>query len=1381
MYRIFISHSSAELREAKALQDWLIQQDPPLANEIFLDADRLRPGLQWRDQLRQAMKSCEAVVCLTSKSWADRSECLAEFAHAEYLNKRIFCVRLEPSSADATTKAWQRVDLFGTDEIKIPLDDGGPPIAFAALGLQRLKEEIITKGIGADSFVWPPPDEPDRAPYRGWEPLEEVDAAVYFGRDAELLRAMDKLRGMRKSAEEPLFVILGPSGCGKSSFLRAGLLPRLRRTDRDFVVLDRIVRPETHVLTGKNGLAAAIHATRTRLGLGGPLLADIKEACLNDANRVRELLLDIQETAGRPGPKDSPDGPGLPTLVIPVDQAEELFSDDAVQEAPRFLDMIDLHARADVAQQLSLIVAITIRTDRHEALQTAKQLAEAKSVVFDDLKPMPQGQFREVIVGPARRATEGGNKLAVDPKLVNQLLEDCTEGADTLPLLALTLARLFKEYGADGDLTLAEYERMGGMRDVVQTEVDTILSQDPKKRQERLARLRPAFVPWLATFHRDSDVPVRRVAKWDDLPEEAGDLLHEFVDKRLLMRDSRRGGDVVEIALESLLRQWKELKEWLEEERADLKMADSLQQNAVEWENQDRDDEYLLPGQRVADAERLLNRPDFREHLLPTRPFVDASNAREKRRKEMSRRWRVVFSGLVAAAIVLTVGFAWSRFDAYKSTNQSRERQNRAWQLVSGAEQMLQGSRAGGDVQALQQLLAAASLGPTAAEEVANTRRDELKIIENPLAADDRVMRVDSVAASPDGSRILSGSDDHTVRVWDTNSGSLVGQMNVGAAGTGPVSIAFSPDGQWIVTGNGDKVVQVWNANSLGPAGNPLQHSASVYSVAFSRDSRWIGTGSSDGSVRVLDRMSGRDVALSPSANHGGGTVMSVAFSPTADLLAAGSNDGIVRLWDISKNDEIASWRAYDQSVTSIAYNPTGDRLLVGLSRGDIQALDGGNLDVIGPAFPAHADQVNTIAFLPDGSRIVTGGADDKVRVWDAEDYAPIGDPLVGNHGPVSAVAAIGRTRIVSGSRDGSVRVWDAITGLPTPAKQGKIDTVAFSSDGGLVASGGEDGTVKLWNARTWEFIRRLGAPGDPKRQRINALAFSRDGRIVTGQKDGSVLLWDMNRPQPTTLRRDPAGSGELPKPDVQSVAVSPDGSMIAAAGIDAVVRLWDARTLEPVGVRVAHKTGPDGRPSPYQLWSVAFSADSRQLVTGSGSGLNGPNSLLQLWNVRPLSENGEPMDAHAGIIRSVAFSPQRDPVVAFGADDGTIGLWDVKTRQPQSAPIHIGQNPVLSLAFAHVHPWIATGGADEMVRLWDISTGTPRLIGAPLEGHKSWVSGVAFSPQGDQILSGSGDGNLHLWSPLPAKFEDLICSKLSSNMSSYKQFCKGLPDAGGK
>jgi WD40 repeat protein len=227
---------------------------------------------------------------------------------------------------------------------------------------------------------------------------------------------------------------------------------------------------------------------------------------------------------------------------------------------------------------------------------------------------------------------------------------------------------------------------------------------------------------------------------------------------------------------------------------------------------------------------------------------------------------------------------------------------------------------------------------------------------------------------------------------------------------------------------------------------------------------------------------------------------------------------------------------------------------------------------------------------------------------------------------------------------------------------------------------------------------------------------------------------------------------------------------------MDAVVRLWDARTLEPIGVRVAHKIGPDGMPVPYQVWSVAFNDDSSQVVTGSGFDRNrGDNSLVQLWNVRPLSENGAPMDAQTGSFFSVAFSPEGGRVASAGRD-GALRLWDVKTRQQQSAPIGIGQNPVLSLAFAHQHPWIATGAQDGKVRLWDISGGTPQPIGTPLEGHKDWVYSVAFSPNDDRIVSGSGDGNLHLWSA-PAKLPDVICSKLTTNMS-HQQWKKSVSPA---
>ena len=188
-------------------------------------------------------------------------------------------------------------------------------------------------------FPWPPPDDPERAPYRGWAPLEEADAAVFFGRDAQILRGLDELRGMRASGVESLFVILGPSGTGKSSFLRAGLLPRLRRDDRQFLPMD-IVRPERAVLSGEHGLAHAIHRLRSDLGLPQPMLGEIKNACHPDqVERLRDWLAEARQVARARLLDVAADQPA-PTLVLPVDQAEELFNADAGPEAPRFLEVL---------------------------------------------------------------------------------------------------------------------------------------------------------------------------------------------------------------------------------------------------------------------------------------------------------------------------------------------------------------------------------------------------------------------------------------------------------------------------------------------------------------------------------------------------------------------------------------------------------------------------------------------------------------------------------------------------------------------------------------------------------------------------------------------------------------------------------------------------------------------------------------------------------------------------------------------------------------------------------------------------------------------------------------------------------------------------------
>ena len=268
MSRVFLSHSSLDSREATAVKAWLIEHEPGLAEEIFLDLDPhtgIRPGERWRQALQRANSRCEAVICLLSKHWEASRECQAEFRYAETLNKTILCARLEPLADTGITSEWQRCDLFTGDGLVADIIvDNGEPVRLASDGMQRLLEALRALGIGAEHFPWPPPGDPGRAPYRGWAPLTEADAAVFFGRDAQILRGLDVLHGMRTSGVESLLVILGPSGAGKSSFLRAGLLPRLHRDDRRFLPLP-IVRPERAALTGEHGMAqAGVRFTRER-------------------------------------------------------------------------------------------------------------------------------------------------------------------------------------------------------------------------------------------------------------------------------------------------------------------------------------------------------------------------------------------------------------------------------------------------------------------------------------------------------------------------------------------------------------------------------------------------------------------------------------------------------------------------------------------------------------------------------------------------------------------------------------------------------------------------------------------------------------------------------------------------------------------------------------------------------------------------------------------------------------------------------------------------------------------------------------------------------------------------------------------------------------
>jgi hypothetical protein len=648
---ILVSHSDADRREAAALKQWLGGQDPPLAHEIFLDqggTTGIASGARWKEELFRADSRCQGVICLLSRRWESCPECAADYRTAENLGKQIFVARLEPTSGNGINPAWPRCDLFGGGRSTLVGIGDGSPVMLASEGLYRLRDGIRGVGNGAESFIWPPPGQPERAPYRGWAPYTEVDAGVFFGRDAQIGRALNALRAMRQSAGTAVFVVAGPSGSGKSSFLRAGLLPRLRSDDGHFVLLD-VVRPQRHPLTGDTGLAHAVHGGRRRLGLVQPTLGEIKTICARgDVAQLRALLVEVRRVAAARLPHPGA-GRALPTVVLPLDQAEELFTDDAGEQASAFLRLLGQLVEPDAdAAGLGLIVVATIAADDYPTMRAAPELAALESLLFEDLTPISATQITDIITGPVARSTEAGRALHIDAALVDRLLADAAaatdRGGDTLALLALTLSRLHTDHGSSGMLTLAHYQQIGGLRRVVNTEIDEILSANPTERANQLEQLRAAFIPWLATAEPSNNQPARRVARWSELPEATRPLIDALVAKRLLVKERRAGNDgaergglgeiVVEIGQESMLRQWDDLAAWLRERHHNLATAEELQRRAADWEADNHNPSRLLSGTHLIDAETVADTTEFRGRLAHTSDYLAASRRTENIRLE---------------------------------------------------------------------------------------------------------------------------------------------------------------------------------------------------------------------------------------------------------------------------------------------------------------------------------------------------------------------------------------------------------------------------------------------------------------------------------------------------------------------------------------------------------------------------------------------------------------------------------------------------------------------------------------------------------------------------------------------------------------------------
>lgn len=576
---------------------------------------------------------------------------------------------------------------------------------------------------------------------------------------------------------------------------------------------------------------------------------------------------------------------------------------------------------------------------------------------------------------------------------------------------------------------------------------------------------------------------------------------------------------------------------------------------------------------------------------------------------------------------------------------------------------------------------------------------------------------VKALAFSPDGKLLASGGSYGSLHLWDAATGKEI-RWPCPEIESKIKSLAFVPDGKSLVLACLQKdSIQFWDVNTGERLNRPIQHEEAS-AVRFSPDGKTLATiGRSDNTVRLWDTASGRCLHKLPGSVFYGHTL---AFSPDSKLLAVRDvNLKDVCLWEVAAGKLRHRLCGHAKDVDALSFAADGRMLASGAEDRTIRLWEtASGKEVCRKKVDQHSASV--LAFLAGGRTLAYRDDDYRtIRLWHAA-AGQQGRVLARHDDSIDCLCLSPDGRVLAAAGEGgTVRLWDVATGkelLPSEAHHDRINSAAWSPDGRVIATAGDDRTIRFWDAATGKPLRRLGANETTK-----GVAFSPDGRMLASFGDGETIrMWETASPSKRRVLQGNAILGGDP-------IFGPERKLYVSEYFAATVHLWDLDRQREIRQMKA----------PGRLETMALSPDGKIVATGNNQ------YGIHFWDaatgkvIRQLAVSG------AEEVRALAFSPDGRTLASAsrGVIDSTVRLWEVATGGERLC-LKQEEDSIRGLAFLQ-EGRILAGAGYHTIYLWDLPSGQLRK---ELRGHRGFINRIVASPDGRKLLSAGDDTTALIW-----------------------------------